>query len=123
MNTKKVIFIGGLVLIVVAVLILRSVSKKENIETELLTPTEAPEIIVEESETGAIFLTPTEDEAKMYDSIREIRDSCPIDMGDFIIDFNYKRYKFVVKTTNEDLFWQWMERNDYVIPEEEIIFE
>jgi len=80
-------------------------------------------VIFEESETGAIFLTPTEDEVKIYDSIREIRDNSPIDMGDFIIDFDYKRYKFVVRTNSKELFWDWMNKNGYVIPESEIVFE
>jgi len=123
MKNKRFLLIFGLILIILLITILRSVSKKDDEEILLPTPIEISEVIFEESETGAIFLTPTEDEVKIYDSIREIRDNSPIDMGDFIIDFDYKRYKFVVRTNSKELFWDWMNKNGYVIPESEIVFE
>lgn len=124
--SKKIFVVVGLIAIVLVLVLLRASTNTKN-ETDLITPTgivqENIDPIYEESQTGAIMISPTEEERIVNDSVRILRDKCPIETDDFVLDFDYKRYTFIVKTDKEDSFWTWLDENGYIIPVEDFVIE
>jgi len=123
MINKKLLWGAGFLLVIVLIILLRRQHKDEIIP---VLPTPVPtqaEVVEVKSQTGAIIITPTEEERIVNDSIRILRDKCPIEKEDFVLDFDYKRYTFVVKTDKENSFWMWLDENGYIIPVEDFVIE
>lgn len=124
-DKKKILVLGGLLTLISAILLLRS-GRDSSENGGIVSPAPLPtqiEIVEVESQTGALYISPTADEKKINDSIRILRDSCPIQTDDFSLDFDYKKYVFVVKTEKEGAFWRWLDVNGYVIPIEKFVIK
>ncbi len=122
---KKIVIIFGLLVLIFTIVLLRGKDKSEEKEEEVLispTPTEV-EVVEVKSETGALYISPTEEEILLDYSFGSLRDKCPIETDDFVVDFDYKKLTFVVTTDNEDSFWMWLDENGYIIPVEDFVIE
>ena len=123
---RKLVFLGILLLIVVGLIVVSISNREGEVEEVEPKPTglpATPTVIYEQSKTGALYISPTKEERIVGDSIRILRDECPVETNDFVLDFDYKRFTFVVKTNNEDSFWMWLDENGYIIPVEDFVIE
>jgi len=73
------------------------------------------------SETGAVYISPTEEEEKEFEAIRKLRAKVPVKTETITVDFSYEISKFTVefkdKTNKDNLenFYQWRKNEGYEI--------
>ena len=118
MSVKKKIGIGLVVLLVIVWLIFAASGiKKEEVNQEIIPiTTEEPTPIEEPSKTGAVYISPSEDEAMEIGAIKRLKENCPIENNDFLINFDYETSKFKVEIKSGSkvgLFYGWLETNGY----------
>jgi hypothetical protein len=70
------------------------------------------------SDTGATYISPTENEYTQIELVRSLRSKCPVNSSVFTINFDYKINKFVVVivdglATNRMQFDKWMADSGY----------
>lgn len=91
--------------------------KKEKENREIIpTPTVEPTPIEEPSRTGALYISPTKDEALEIEEIRRLKENCPLNNDGFELLFDYGKSKFGVKLKggySEGEFYKWLIENGY----------
>lgn len=116
---KKIGMIGLVVaLILWLIWAVGGIRKEDGDKLEELqpTPTAEPTPIEEPSRTGALYITPTKDEAREIEEIKKLKENCPIENDEFKLIFEYETSKFGVKLKTdykEDLFFGWLANNGY----------
>ncbi len=92
-------------------------TKTAEIETEkVLIPTKTSESYF--SDTGAVYISPTDNEYNEIELIKILRSKVPIKNDYFSIDFDYQTNKFVVKIVNNSqenkVIWEkWVNDSGY----------
>lgn len=120
-RNKIIIIISGIGLIVALAAFLAS---RKNTTTEIQPPTETKVAIptrrVDDyfSDTGAVYISPTDNEYTEIELIKILRSKVPIKNEGFSVDFDYKVNKFIVTITdgsqnNKDVFEKWLSETGY----------
>lgn len=115
-NKKIVIILVVLVMIIWLIFAASGVKKEESNKETKPIPTAEPTPIKEASKTGALYISPSKEEAVEIDAIKRLKESCPIENSDFGLIFDYGTSKFGVKLKQgyqAESFYGWLENNGY----------
>jgi len=104
------IFIGWLIFAA------SGLKNKESNKEMIPTPTAEPTPIKEASKTGALYISPSKEEATEIEAIKRLKESCPVENSEFGLVFDYGISKFTVKLKQgyqKESFYRWLENNGY----------
>lgn len=126
MNKNTAVIIGTVVVVVIMAVVIWITTPINPKTKEQINTIPKPEVVKipsrpidnGKSETGALYISPTDSEYIQMSLIGDLRDKCPIENSAFKIDFNYKNNKFVVtlkepKEENKKLYEKWVEQAGY----------
>lgn len=121
-NTKILLIISGILLLLVLIISGWEANRKASTKINLKMPNKVvvPTRVAEKytTDTGAIYISPTENQYVEEKLIADLRNKCPITTEAFKIDFDYQKNLFIVQVkspidSNGKLFDQWMKAAGY----------